>query len=176
VKSVGGKQQPYRDLTFFADSMHGSLARKLRIFGIDTAYSRSISDDRLLRECRYQRRILLTSDKELCRRSLNKGIGSVLLQGRSDKENMVKILGECNVNEIVFDSAYARCPTCNLKLEEKRRGEINDLKDLIPPKSFLVYTHFYQCSVCKKIYWEGSHKPSLVSLAKSVTQELYRIS
>jgi uncharacterized protein with PIN domain len=156
--------------------MHGSLARKLRIFGIDTAYSSSISDDRLLWECNCQRRILLTSDKELFRRSSNKRIGSVLLQGRSEKENLVKIFGECNITEILFDSDYARCPTCNLKLEEKRKGELDNLKNLVPTKSFLVYSHFYQCSVCKKIYWEGSHKPSLVSLAKSVTQELSRIS
>lgn len=176
MKNVEAKQQPYRDLAFFADSMHGSLARKLRIFGIDTAYSSSISDERLLWECNCQRRILLTSDKELFRISLNKKIGSVLLQGRSDKENLAKIFGEWNITEILFDSEYARCPICNIKLEEKRKGELDNLKNLVPPKSFLVYSHFYQCSVCKKVYWEGSHKPSLVSLAKSVTQELYRIS
>jgi len=155
--------------------MHGSLARKLRIFGIDTAYSSSISDDHLLRECNDQRRILLTSDKELFKRSLNKRISSVLLQGHSDKENMVKIFGECNITEILFDSAYARCPTCNLKLEKIMKGEIDDLNNLIPPKSYLMYSHFYQCSICRKFYWEGSHKPALVSLAESVTQELCRI-
>ena len=97
MKSVEAKQQQYRSLAFFADSMHGGLARKLRIFGIDTAYSSSITDDHILRECRDQRRILLTSDKDLFKRSLNKRIGSVLLQGHSDKENMVKIFGECNI-------------------------------------------------------------------------------
>ena len=127
MKNVEAKQQPYRDLAFFADSMHGSLARKLRIFGMDTAYSSSISDDHLLNECSDQRRILLTSDKELFKRSLNKRIGSVHLQGHSDKENMVKIFGECSITEILlYDSASARCPTCNLKLEKKMKGEIDD--------------------------------------------------
>jgi uncharacterized protein len=176
VKNVEAKRQPYRDLAFFADSMHGSLARKLRIFGIDTAYTSSISDDHLLNECNDQRRILLTSDKELFKRSLNKSIGCVLLQGHSDKENMVKIFGECSITEILFDTAYARCPTCNLKLEKKMKGEIDDIKNLIPPKSYLVYSHFYQCCRCKKIYWEGSHKSALVSLAESVTQDLYSMS
>ncbi|MGH9975611.1 MAG: Mut7-C RNAse domain-containing protein, partial [Nitrososphaeraceae archaeon] len=81
MKSVEANRQPHRDLAFFADSMHGSLARKLRIFGIDTAYSSSISDNHLLMECSNQRRILLTSDKELFKRALNKQIGSVLLKG-----------------------------------------------------------------------------------------------
>jgi uncharacterized protein with PIN domain len=176
VKSVEAKQQPFNGLAFFADSMHGSLARKLRIFGMDTAYSSSISDDQILRECSDQRRILLTSDKELFKRTLDKRIGSVLLQGHSDKENMLKIFGECNIREILFDSAFARCPACNLELEKKEKEEIEDLNNLIPPKSYLLYSHFYQCSRCRKIYWEGSHKPALVSLAESVTQELYRIS
>jgi uncharacterized protein len=172
VRSVEASRQPHRDLAFFADSMHGSLARKLRIFGIDTAYSNSISDNQLLMECGNQRRILLTSDKELFKRALNKQIGSVHLNGHSDKENMIKILGECNVSEILFDSAFARCPTCNLVLEKKEKGEINDSNNLIPPKSYFLYSHFYRCSRCRKIYWEGSHKPALISLAASVNQVL----
>jgi uncharacterized protein len=139
---------------------------------MDTAYRSSTSDEHLLEECSDQQRILLTSDKELFKRSLKKRIGSVLLQGHSDKENMVKILGEYNIREILFDSASARCPTCNLELEKKEKGEIDDLNNLIPPKSYLLYSHFYECSRCRKIYWEGSHKPALVSLAESVTKQL----
>jgi uncharacterized protein len=172
VRSVEASRRPHRDLAFFADSMHGSLARKLRIFGIDTAYSSSISDNHLLMECSNQRRILLTSDKELSRRALNKQIGSIHLKGHSDKENMVKIFGECNVSEILFDSAFARCPICNLVLEKKEKGEFDDSNNLIPPKSYFLYSHFYRCSGCRKIYWEGSHKPALISLASSVNQEL----
>ena len=176
VKNVEAKRPAYRDLSFFADSMHGSLARKLRIFGIDTAYCSSISDDLLIRDCNDQRRILLTSDKELFKRSLSKKIGKIFLQGHSDKENMVKIFGECNITEILFDPAYARCSTCNLKLEKKMKGETDDLSNLIPLKSYLMCSHFYQCNLCRKIYWEGSHKPALVSLAESVTHELYSVS
>jgi uncharacterized protein len=176
VKSVEAKHQPYNDLSFFADSMHGSLARKLRIFGMDTAYSSSISDEHLLRECIQQRRILLTSDKELFKRSLYKRIRSVLLRGRSDKENIVKILRECNIREILFDPTFARCPTCNIELEKKLKGEIDESNGLIPAKSYLFNSSFYQCSGCMKLYWEGSHKPALVSLANSVKLELDRIS
>jgi uncharacterized protein len=176
VKSVEAKHQPYNDLAFFADSMHGRLARKLRIFGMDTAYISSISDEHLLRECIHQRRILLTSDKELFKRSMYKRIRGLLLQGSSDKENIVKILRECNISEIRFDSAFARCPTCNLELEKKQKGEIDESNGLIPSKSYLMYSNFYQCSRCMKFYWEGSHKPALVSLANSVKQELDRIS
>ncbi|MGH9985970.1 MAG: Mut7-C RNAse domain-containing protein, partial [Nitrososphaeraceae archaeon] len=61
MKSVEAKQHPFRGLAFFADSMHGSLARKLRIFGMDTAYSTSITDEHILNYCSTQRRILLTS-------------------------------------------------------------------------------------------------------------------
>lgn len=175
MKSVGEKQQRYRNLAFFADSMHGSLARKLRIFGIDTAYTSSISDEHLLKECDEQGRILLTSDKELFRRSLNERIGSVLLNGPSDKENMVKLLGKYKIRKIQFDSSHARCPKCNVKLEKKMKDDLDRVNNSIPPKS-LIYTNFYQCGRCRKMYWEGSHKAALVSLAESVNQELRRVS
>ena len=177
VKNVGARQQPYRDLAFFADSMHGSLARKLRIFGMDTVYNSSISDEDLIRECDAQRRILLTSDIELFKRSMKKRISSILLQGQSDKENMVKILGVYKIREILFDSASARCPMCNLELARLVKEELDDCQvNLIPPKSYQLCSHFYECNRCRKIYWEGNHKLALVSLAESVTKELSMIS
>lgn len=176
MKSVEAKQHPFRGLAFFADSMHGSLARKLRIFGMDTAYSTSITDEHILNYCSTQRRILLTSDKELFRRSLKKRIGSVHLQGLTDRANMVKIFAECNIENILYDPASARCPICNLELEKKEKKELGDLYNRIPPKSYLLNSHFYQCTGCKKVYWEGSHKAALDSLAESINQELYTIS
>ena len=176
MKSVEAKQHPFRGLAFFADSMHGSLARKLRIFGMDTAYSSSITDEHILNYCSTQRRILLTSDKELFRRSMKKRIGSVHLQGLTDRANMVKIFAECNIKNILYDPASARCPICNIELEKKEKKELGDLYNKIPPKSYLLNSHFYQCKGCRKVYWEGSHKAALDTLAESINQELYTIS
>jgi uncharacterized protein len=171
VKNVEVKQ-PYRDLAFFADSMHGSLARKLRIFGLNTTYMRSICDELVMSYCIKERRILLTSDKGLFKRSLKKRIDVVLLQGHSDKENMVKIFSQYKIKNVLFDSEFARCPVCNRELEKKKS---DNLSGKIPPKTLQLCFWFYQCKGCEKIYWEGSHTPALVALADSVNQELNKL-
>lgn len=164
---------PHSDLAFFADSMHGSLARKLRIFGLDTTYNRSICDDLILRQCDEEGRILLTSDIELFARSIKKRINAVLLQGHSDKENLIKIFRECKIKGILFDSGRARCPLCNRELEKKKPA---DLIGEIPPKSSSLSSSFYQCRGCQKVYWDGSHKAALVALAESVNRELNKMT
>ena len=89
---------------------------------------------------------------------------------------MVKIFGECNITEILFDTEYARCPTCNLKLEEKRERRDRRNKEYDPSKIVSRVFSFLSMCRCMKIYWEGSHKSALVSLAESVTQELQDMS
>jgi uncharacterized protein with PIN domain len=175
VKNVGASQQPYKVLAFFADSMHGSLARKLRIFGIDTSYSCSIPDEDLLDECGKQSRVLLTSDKELFKRSLKRGISCVLLLCHSDRENLTKILDQYKFKALVFDPASARCPRCNFELKKLVKRDLHENQaNVIPPKSYHLNSYFFECKRCRKIYWEGSHKSALVSLADVVSKELSR--
>jgi uncharacterized protein len=171
VKSVEVKQ-PYRDLAFFADSMHGSLARKLRIFGLDTTYMNFICDELVMSYCDKERRILLTSDRELFRRSLKNRINVLLLKGHSDKENLIDIFGQYKIAKISFDPELARCPLCNQELDKKNSC---DLSGKIPTRTAKLSSSFYQCKGCLKVYWEGSHKPALAALANSINQELNRI-
>lgn len=170
MKSVEVKQ-PYRDLAFFADSMHGSLARKLRIFGLDTIYMNFICDELVMSYCDKERRILLTSDRELFRRSLKNRINVLLLKGHSDKENLIDIFSQYKIAKISYDPELARCPLCNQELEKKNSC---DLSGKIPLRTLKLRSSFYQCKGCLKVYWEGSHKPALTLLANSVNQELNR--
>lgn len=170
MKSVEVKQ-PYRDLAFFADSMHGSLARKLRIFGLDTAYMNSICDELVMSYCDKERRILLTSDRDLFKRSLKKRINVMLLKGHSDKENLIHIFGRHKIANISFDPELARCPLCNQELEKKNAC---DLSGMIPTRTEKLSSSFFRCKGCLKVYWEGSHKPALATLANSINQELNR--
>ncbi len=52
-------------MRFVIDSMLGTLARKLRIFGFDSLYYNHIDDEELLSLCLAMNRILLTSDEVL---------------------------------------------------------------------------------------------------------------
>ena len=52
-------------MKFIADDMLGRLARWLRILGYDTSYSKSISDNALIRRSHRERRLVLTRDTHL---------------------------------------------------------------------------------------------------------------
>jgi uncharacterized protein len=65
------------------------------------------------------------------------------------------------VNEVVkrFDltkqiEPLNRCIECNGKIVEVEKEQI---ADLLKPKTRKFFQNFYQCSNCKKVYWEGSH-------------------
>ena len=64
AKSAAARRLHRPDPAFLADAMLGSVARKLRIFGFDTAYVAHTADDEVLKLGVEQGRIILTADKE----------------------------------------------------------------------------------------------------------------
>jgi len=69
---------------FIADAMLGSLARKLRIFGFDTAYFAQGGDLELETLARRERRVILTSDRRLFAHSDKRGVKAILVEGKTD--------------------------------------------------------------------------------------------
>ena len=78
VKYVGANRLVLRErnsISFLADAMLGSIARKLRIFGFDTIYLAHARDDEILKIGIEQDRVILTADKELFKRIVKVGGG-----------------------------------------------------------------------------------------------------
>mmetsp|Transcript_76049 Transcript_76049/g.88428 ORF Transcript_76049/g.88428 Transcript_76049/m.88428 type:complete len:421 (-) Transcript_76049:104-1366(-) len=48
------------------------------------------------------------------------------------------------------DRIFSRCVTCNRLIKPVEKSSVSGL---VHPTVFRVYRHFYQCSVCKKVYW-----------------------
>ena len=55
-------------MKFIADTMLGTLAKWLRIFGFDTIYEAGMDDGEILQLANTENRIILSRDKELCTR------------------------------------------------------------------------------------------------------------
>jgi hypothetical protein len=154
-------------MRFVVDSMLGTLARKLRIFGFDSLYYNNIDDDELLSISLSSDRVLLTSDKELFKRVISKN-GRCILVNSNDEDNLVKISSYLGLRlKFILDNS--RCPLCNEPL--KRYDKIY-LKELIPKKVYDTNDEFYLCSRCKKVYWKGSHIKRLLELEKRVNEKL----
>jgi len=160
-----------RHLAFLADGMLGSLARKLRIWGFDVLYDTTMDDRPLLDRVRKERRVLLTSDRDLFGMASKRGINSILVQENTDEDRLTSIFAELQIEEIQLDHTKSRCPKCNGHLVVANR---QNLPKKVPNGILDRHREFYSCSSCNKVYWLGSHWNRILKQAKSVEERLKR--
>jgi uncharacterized protein with PIN domain len=136
--------------TFIADAMLGRLARWLRFLGFDTLYHPDISDGRLIRAAREQRRFILTRDTRLIK---VKGVKDYLLIKANDSfKQLLEVIDTLKLKDF---NLLSRCVKCNGLLT--RILDKIEIKDSVPEFVFLNFNVFLKCSDCGKIYWEGTH-------------------
>ncbi len=68
VVQVEAVRRPLPSARFVLDVHLGTLARRLRLVGVDAAYANDAADDALLQQANTGRRVLLTQDRGLLRR------------------------------------------------------------------------------------------------------------
>jgi uncharacterized protein with PIN domain len=153
---------------FVADGMLGSLARKLRLYGLDVLYYPDMADDDLLRTCEGGGRVLLTSDRELHGRAVRKGVTCVEVSVRGDAAMAALIFKELAIRPPLEPSA-ARCPVCNGEVIAVDKGEVSKL---VPPQVLARQERFYQCASCQHVYWEGGHWFRLARFDQEVKEAL----
>jgi len=142
---------------FIADGMLGKLTRWLRLLGYDVKYLKDCQDPKLIEIAKNEKRILLTKDLELYKRSKILNIQAVLLRGSCLEEDLAQLAKSGYIKlEVNFQST--RCPLCNAPLKIVNRTEV---KNNIPAKILQSHDKFWICSNCGKIYWIGSHWNSI---------------
>ena len=152
---------PLRVTKFAVDSHLGRLAGYLRMAGFDTFYEREVKDEILARTSRFERRILLTRDRGLLKRSL-------VTHGYYVRENLpIQQLAEV-IRRFDLQSSihpFRRCIPCNGLLEPVSKEAI---LELLPPSIQQRHSEFHQCTSCKKVYWAGSHYERMKTLCESL--------
>ncbi len=144
------REAPLRRLAFVVDVNLGKLARRLRLLGFDTLFSNAYRDPEIVQIAAEQRRIVLTRDRRLLHaRAVTHGYW------------VRAVLPARQLAEVVrrFDLAghirpFARCADCNGEIEPVAKQRV---LHLLEPGTRRHYDEFFRCSVCGKIYWEGSH-------------------
>ncbi|RLF20494.1 MAG: hypothetical protein DRM97_07655, partial [Thermoprotei archaeon] len=71
--------------------MLGSLARWLRILGVDTLYPRDYSDEELIMLARREKRVIITRDKKLAEIARRQGIEVFLLDTCNIKQALLRV-------------------------------------------------------------------------------------
>lgn len=140
---------------FLLDGMLGKLTRWLRMLGYEAAYLNDSSDQELLSKAKRESLVLLTSDEQLYKTASIRGLETALVKGRTEPERLANIAERYNLR-LEIDTMNSRCPQCGYPIRGASR---NDVKDVVPPTTFKVYTTFWLCTnpECTKVYWQGSH-------------------
>jgi uncharacterized protein len=148
---------------FVADAMLGSLCRKLRALGFDTSYYKAGSDSGMIEAALAQKRIILTSDRSLAALASSKGLGAILLAGKSDGERISAMSRAAAASGTRLVRGDPLCSLCGCELATLRRI---DVSDEVPLAVISHHRVFYRCRGCGHLYWRGSHWKKLRSLSR----------
>ena len=136
---------------FLADTMLGSLAKKLRLLGIDTAYIRDPDNSELKYLVRSQGRILLTRNINLA-----KSLGDLAwpVTGKDVREEFLSIAEKLKpFSDLLVP--FSLCLDCNDPLQSMG---LSEAQGRVPPFILQSQKIFSRCPSCEKFFWEGTHK------------------
>lgn len=155
-------------MKFLVDQMLGTLAKWLRLCGLDTFYAdQEVSDDELLDIAEQEQRILITRDKELHQRAKKRNILSLITMSKSLSEQLDIVFQSFpSINEEL--QPLTRCSLCNSEIKSIDKEQI---KEQIPNKVSQYHTLFWICPTCHQIYWKGSHYDKILHTIKQLQQK-----
>jgi hypothetical protein len=146
------RPQPVAEHRYVLDVHFGTLARRMRLLGIDTAYRNDASDPELVEQAIAERRIVLTQDRGLLRR---RALPAGAFIGGSDPDDQLADVLDRFAPPI---APWTRCSACNGLLAPAERAEI---EHLVEPGTLTLTTDFARCVDCGQPYWRGAHAPHL---------------
>lgn len=164
VAEVGAvrRPQPVASARFLLDVHLGTLARRMRLAGVDTAYSNDADDDELIEDANRERRVLLTQDRGLLRR--RKLWLGAYVRGAQPDEQFRDILDRFAPPL----APWTRCTACNGSLVRVDKAEV---EAALPPGTRRSYQEFSRCPACGQVYWRGAHSDRLDLIVASALAE-----
>ncbi len=139
--------------------MHlGTLARRLRLLGIDAAYENlDIGDAALATRSATEQRVLLSRDRGLLRRR-ELWAGAYVYSHRP-AEQLKDILSRFAPPL----APWTRCTACNGTLRTATKASLTgQLQD----GTERAYDVFAQCTDCEQVYWRGAHHAHLNAIVE----------
>ncbi|PRY47722.1 hypothetical protein LY71_11279 [Geodermatophilus tzadiensis] len=147
------RPQPVPPGGFLLDVGLGALARRMRLLGLDTAWSPEArapdaDDAELVAAAVAGDRVLLTQDRGLLmRRALPAG---AWVRGATPDEQLADVLDRFRPPL----APLTRCSTCNGLLAAVDRAAV---EAALEPGTRRTATDFSRCADCGRVYWRGAH-------------------
>ena len=149
---------------FLLDVHLGTVARRLRLVGVDTAYGNDLDDDTLIEMANDQRRVLLTQDRGLLRR--RKLWFGAFVRGSRPGDQFADLLDRFAPPL----APWTRCVACNGDLAQVVKETV---ADRLEPGTRRSHDTFARCESCGHVYWKGAHHERLEAI---VNDALARVS
>jgi uncharacterized protein with PIN domain len=140
---------------FLLDVHLGTLARRMRLLGLDTSYANDADDADLVAHAGREHRILLTQDRGLLmRRALRAGAH---VRGHGAQAQLADVLDRFAPPL----RPWTRCAACNGELAGVPKEQV---VDRLEPGTRRRYERFARCRSCGRVYWHGAHGRRLDAL------------
>ncbi|WP_329196054.1 MULTISPECIES: Mut7-C RNAse domain-containing protein [unclassified Streptomyces] len=150
-------------LRFLLDVHLGTLARRLRLLGVDAAYeNEDIGDPALATRSAAERRVLLSRDRGLLRR--REIFAGAYVYSDNPDEQLRDVLSRFAPHL----APWTRCTACNGPLREADKDSVGDRLQHGTQRSYDV---FAQCTDCERVYWRGAHHARLERIVSEAVAE-----
>ena len=155
-----GRPQPNSG-RFLLDAHLGTLARRMRLLGIDAAYEPDGEDSELALRSATEKRELLTRDRGLLfRKAVYDG---ALIRSDDVDAQLDEVLSRFAPRL----SPWTRCLRCGAILLAVPSAEVTAR---LEPGTRRTYRSFSRCTGCGQVYWRGAHARRLESLVRRSTR------
>ncbi|WP_424213154.1 Mut7-C RNAse domain-containing protein [Streptomyces sp. BI20] len=143
---------------FLLDVHLGTLARRLRLLGVDAAYdSEDPGDPALAARSAAERRVLLSRDRGLLRRrEIHAG---AYVYSDDPEEQLDDVLSRFAPPLL----PWTRCTACNGALRPADKDSVGDRLEGGTQRSYDV---FAECGDCARVYWRGAHHARLEAIVE----------
>ena len=155
------RERALRETRFIADAHLGGLAHLLRMTGFDTLYDNHFDDDEIERMAASQKRIVLTRDRDLLKRSaITHGCYVRALRSELQLREVFDRLDLARSAQ-----PFTRCLSCNTPLHAIDKAQI---AAQLPPGVRQRHERFAVCDGCARVFWEGTHWQRMRRLVDSL--------
>ena len=160
---VEARERPQPNSGRFLLDVHlGTLARRMRLLGIDAAYDPEGDDAGLAARSATEHRELLTRDRGLLYRKAVRD-GALIRSGDVD-EQLDDVLGRFAPRL----APWTRCLRCGALLADVPAAEV---AAQLEPGTARTYSSFSRCTGCGRVYWRGAHSPRLEAQVRRATRD-----
>lgn len=155
------RPEPLRESRFVLDAHLGTLARHLRLLGFDCLYRNDFSDADLAEISVAERRVLLTRDVGILKRSVV--THGYFVRATEPRAQAFEVVRRFDLFSAI--DPFRRCLGCNGPLTPVAKALV---EHRLPPRTARHYDEFRICSDCEQIYWKGSHYTRMLDFVEEV--------